>query len=689
MKTTSNELLAAALKYAQRGWHVFPCQPRSKRPLTKHGLKDATTDVTTIAQWWQQFPAANIGIATGRSSLAVIDLDGEEGFRSWLELCEEHNLPTDVPEVITGKGVHLYFTTRDGARPATRIAAGVDIRAGESYVIAPPSVHENGKRYQWREGKSPDDLPLVPLPDVFVKPPEKVRVSGRIIPQGERNNTLFWLGCSLRAKGMSDAAIKEVLHQENKTRCTPPLDSREVDHIVASACRYEPGRIDLNLTADLGHAKTLQKVWQGRYRFAFHRGKWLRFVNGVWQVAEDETVMADAAATLRQIYADEIRNSTDKRCIDELARRCRETCVTAKMESALKFLKGLRNMSARAEEWDSDPWLLNCRNGTLELRTMAFRDHDPDDLLTKQAGVEYHSTATSLEWHEHLATCLPNPDLQRQVQRDIGKALLGIQRDHSLPVWYGRGANGKSTTALVLQNVLGSYAKKAAPDLLMDSKYEQHPTRIADLQGARLVFSIEVEEGKRLAEALVKELTGGDTIKARFMRQDFFEFRPSFRLVLIVNHKPVIVGADTAIWRRIRLVPWDIEIPEHEQKPQDELVERLTTPAVLNWLLAGFKDWTDNPHWTAEAVRAATESYREESDLLGGFLQDCCETGSPRYSISAAALYAAYAQWCEENGNQAVPKQRFGRYLQQRGFASQRDMNRRFWVGVRLKPNAS
>jgi len=119
------------------------------------------------------------------------------------------------------------------------------------------------------------------------------------------------------------------------------------------------------------------------------------------------------------------------------------------------------------------------------------------------------------------------------------------------------------------------------------------------------------------------------------------------------------------------------------------LVNQLTAPAVLNWLVAGFRDWIENPHWTAEAVRAATESYREESDLLGGFLQDCCETGSPRFSVSAAALYAAFEQWCEETGNQAVPKQRFGRSLQQRGFTSQRDMKQRLWVGVRLKPNAS
>jgi putative DNA primase/helicase len=186
------------------------------------------------------------------------------------------------------------------------------------------------------------------------------------------------------------------------------------------------------------------------------------------------------------------------------------------------------------------------------------------------------------------------------------------------------------------------------------------------------VFSVEIDQGKKLAEALVKDLTGGDKQKARFMRQDYFEFEQTFNIFLLVNHKPVVGGTDTAIWRRIRLIPWTQTVPEDKRRPQDEVVAELSSGnngcAVLNWILDGLCDWQKNHWWIAEQVKAATEEYRAEMDVLGAFLRDCCEE-KEYVSVPVKELYEAYLRWCEDTGCDAVSKKTFSERLRDRGFA--------------------
>jgi putative DNA primase/helicase len=293
-------------------------------------------------------------------------------------------------------------------------------------------------------------------------------------------------------------------------------------------------------------------------------------------------------------------------------------------------------------------------------------------LLTKQANVDYNPDANSEAWAEHLELFLPDPDIRRQVQRDLGVALVGAVQDEYLSIWYGCGANGKSTTARVIMRVLGDYAIKAAPGMLIQKKHDEHPTQIADLCGRRVVFSVEIDQGKKLAEALVKDLTGGDKLKARFMRQDYFEFEQTFNIFLLVNHKPVITGTDTAIWRRIRLIPWTQTVPEDMRRPQDEVVAELSSgdngSAVLNWMLDGLRDWKENRLRITEKVKAATEEYRAEMDVLGAFLRDCCEE-KEYVSVPVKELYEAYLRWCEDTGCDAVSKKTFSERLRDRGFA--------------------
>lgn len=701
-----NTLLAQALAYAARGWPVIPCRPHGKEPLVAGGYRAATTDPDVIRGWWMRWPDANVGIPTGRpSGIIVIDVDPRHGGgETLLELPE---LPQTVEVITGGGGRHLYFLAPNQeirCRP-NALGPGLDLRGDGGYVLVPPSVHPSGRRYEWELSSHPEDVAIAPLPDWLIEwlaKPETASntpqtVEDERIPAGRRNVTLTSLAGSMRRRGMTREAIKAALLAENAARCDPPLPEDEVRRIAASVSRYDPApepegnAVEITLQRDYGHATVLAPMFMDRYRWAVHRGAWMYYDGAVWRPTTEEAVAKHAADVLREYYAAQLASTGDKQTVLDLTRKIQEVCTYARISGALNFLRGWDGIMTLAEEWDADPWLLNLTNGTLDLRTGELRAHNPNDLITKLAPVEYDPNAKGERWREHVERFLPNPNVRLQVQRDLGLALPGVTLEESLPIWYGSGANGKTTTARVLLKVLGDYADRAAPNLLLQSKFEHHPTEIADLAGTRLVFSIEVDEGRRLAEALVKELTGGDELKARYMRQDFFRFSPTHSIFLIVNHKPVITGSDDGIWRRIRLIPWDYQIPEHERRPQDDVVAELTAdgPAILNWLLDGLQDWQQDRHWVAPEVRAASDAYRAEMDVLGEFIRERCILG-PRFAMPKGELYAAYTTWCEENHERPLSRKEFTNRLRDRGIGESREghARTRVYLGIGLRTDA-
>ena len=686
-----NDLLDAAVRYASLGWEVFPLAARSKVPKKgSRGLWDATSDPEQVRAWWTADPNANIGIAT--AGLIVIDVDSLD---SWRELRAELGLNDDTVtcETPTG-GLHVYY--RANGTPigcsVGKLGPGLDVRAEGGYVVAPPSIHPNGGTYNWAMEYSPDECELLPLPKALAdrlteQRRQPIAVAGTI-PQGRRNDTLTSLAGTMRRRGMSPEAIEAALLAENN-RCDPPLPESEVRAIAGSIARYEPQGDDEPDPPgrDYGHAQALAALWRDRYRWAAHRGVWMVWTGRRWEPVTEQQTAANATAALREHYGAALASASSKDEVKRLAALATETCAYARIQGALSFLKGFEGFHTDAEQWDADPWLLNVANGAVDLRTGELRPHDPADLCTRLAPVDYDATAEAPTWEAHLGYFLPDADVRRQVQRDLGLSLVGAGLEERLPIWYGLGANGKSTTARTVQAVLGDYATMAAPNLLVARRNEQHPTEIADLVGRRCVFSSELSNGARLDEAKVKQLTGGDRQKGRYMRCDFFEFDQSWTITLFCNHKPTITGIDSGIWRRVRLVPWMVEMPKEKQVPQEEMVDRLLAEGagILRWLLAGLADWQREPHWMAEAVRAATDDYRAEQDRLAGFLADCCELG-PHYTVAVGELFEAYTGWCEDAGEEALGKRAFGERLRDRGATQRRgEKGLHLWVGVRIK----
>jgi putative DNA primase/helicase len=618
---------------------------------------------------------------------------GEESLAALIERFGPEFTQTAHVKTPSG-GSHYYYSLVDGIKNTNgELGPGLETKV-DAYVVAPPSTI-GSREYRWVE--PPETSPVLPFPECLSRllagqnadrGSARGLLTDECIPEGQRNATLTSLAGTMRRRGMSGAAIEAALAAENSRRCDPPLSEDEVKTIAGSVGRYPPADASLPTVRDYAQAGTLALLFKDRYRWAAHRGTWMAWTGGVWQPVTEQQTATEAAEALRSEYARLLAGCTDKDEVRRLTVLVNESCMYARVQGALSFLKGWEGFHTDPEQWDADAWALNVRNGVLDLRTGELRPHSPHDLCTKQAPVDLDPAAHSDPWQAHLDQWLPNANIRRQVQRDLGVALVGGTLEEFLPIWYGTGANGKSTTARVLQGTLGDYAKKAAPRLLVRTKHERHPTEIADLCGARLALSVETDEGKGLAEGLVKDLTGGDRKKARFMRGDFFEFGQTFTIVLLVNHKPVITGTDEGIWRRVRLVPWAEAIPKAEERPQDEVVAELVAEgsAVLNWLLAGLRDWQQEHHWMAEEVRAATATYRAEQDILSGFLGDRCDLG-PRFTEGVAETYDSYVAWCQDAGEEPVGKLRFGDLLRQRGI-TQRPKGHggtRHWVGMHLR----
>jgi putative DNA primase/helicase len=364
----------------------------------------------------------------------------------------------------------------------------------------------------------------------------------------------------------------------------------------------------------------------------------------------------------------------------ESARRINAMLDLARSEPCIPILP---------EQMDADPWLFNCPNGTVDLRTGALREHRREDYITKLCPTRYDPDARCPAWCRFLEAVFPtdegvaDDELITFMQRLLGRCLTGDVSEQFLPIFWGSGANGKSTLVnTVLGTLGGDYAMKANADLLMTSRGERHPTEVAQLFGMRLVVASETSEGRKLNEALVKDLTGGEPLRARRMREDFWEFPPTHKVILLTNHKPRIVGTDEAIWRRLRLVPftatfWDpadpgknaAELPA-DQKQDKQLGAKLAAEreGILAWLVRGCMDWQRDGMTLPDKVRAATRDYRAEEDTLARWIAECCVTGDTSYRCRSQVLYGNYRGWCERAGEEVMPQKLFGPALEERGY---------------------
>jgi putative DNA primase/helicase len=446
----------------------------------------------------------------------------------------------------------------------------------------------------------------------------------------------------------------------------------------------EQARDQSNVAADLSDDNLAMRVVAKHGDVIRHVGqwnRWMHYTGKVWEVDyNDQTseltrkVLRDWA---RRIFAGEMQRGIDN-MPSNLSDHDKKGRIRNLKKNALSIVRPMKSFRTinhvvslakhdpkviqSVDAWDSDPWLLNTPDGTVDLKTGGIRKHNPMDYMTMTTAVG-PSLEQPTRWLEFLKQITDGDnDLISYFQRIFGYGLTGLTGEHAMFFIYGTGGNGKSVILNTIDGLLKTYSKPSGMETFLLSNGNQHPTELANLRGARIVTASETQAGRKWDEVKVKRLTGGDPISARFMRQDFFEFFPQFKLFVTGNHKPHMANVDEAMRRRFNLIALTVSIPNEKRDINLQKKLQEEWPAILNWMVEGCIEWQQKGLAAPDAVRSATDNYMALEDHFGSWWQESCEP-SARGFEKVADLYDSWVAWCQRNTEVAGGKKTFSQTL--------------------------
>ena len=441
--------------------------------------------------------------------------------------------------------------------------------------------------------------------------------------------------------------------------------------------------------SDLGNARRLVAMYGKDLRYCYPAKRWYHWRDTHWRQDDSGEVVRRAKESLATIYQEamEIADWDERKKVlqfaltSEKANRIKGMICLAESEPGIPILPAQLN---------ADPWLFNCANGTIDLRNGELQPHRREDLITCLSPVAYDPEAAYVEFERFIYDVHANNDaVVYFLQNSFGYALTGDCREQCFWFFWGSGANGKGTLLNIIREIMGTYAIHISTEtLLARNAPGEIRNDIAQLDGPRFVTASEIDKGRRLGESLVKELTGQDPIRARFLYGDPFQFIPQFKLFVNTNNKPTIRDQSNAIWRRLKMVRFG---RDYRNNPDGELPERLRAemPGILLWMVQGCLNWQKYGHlWEPEEVIEATEDYRAEMDLLRDFIEEMCIVG-PGLEATSGDLYKAYGDWAKDTGldkKERLYQRSFGLALGEQGFVKARGTGGvRLWRGIALR----
>ncbi|MCL2441077.1 MAG: phage/plasmid primase, P4 family [Treponema sp.] len=435
---------------------------------------------------------------------------------------------------------------------------------------------------------------------------------------------------------------------------------------------------------DTTNAYRLLKEYGKDIRYNSVWKKWLVWNGCHWDMDDGYLIHDKGLQIIRGIYQELLKTSDFRDRID-IEKHAMQSESARRRKALIEVASWIPELNVKTDDLDKDPWLLNVRNGTINLQTGEINEHNADNLITRCANVDYDKNADCPVWKKFLMEIMNyNSDLIRFIQNAAGWAITGDTSEQTMFILFGTGANGKSTFLNTIMNLLGDYASATPTQTFMKKTGDQMTNDLARLRGARFVTTTETEQGRRLSEPLIKQITGNDRITARFLYGEFFNFLPTFKIWMATNHKPVIKGTDHGIWRRIKLIPFTNRIEEEKQDKYLEQKLMQESSGILNWLLEGARRWCNEGLKAPKIVLNATAEYRAEMDVVGDFINERCIQISG-VAIKARELFKCYQDWCEENNERAVSERFFGLRLKEIGIDQKRSNDGRYWQNIHLR----
>jgi putative DNA primase/helicase len=442
---------------------------------------------------------------------------------------------------------------------------------------------------------------------------------------------------------------------------------------------------DRHLT-ELGNAERFADLFHDQVKYCHPWSRWLINDGPRWKADDSGEIYRMGKFMVRGLLreASQTDDEDRRKALTKWAFRSEQKAV---LRNSIDLAASELPLPVRPEELDSDPLKFNCLNGTYHLKGDKLWKHDPADLITMIAGAEFVDEAKCPKWLDHLALVMGgDAELIEFLQRAWGSCLTGLTDDRNIFILYGTGRNGKSICIETIASILGDYARRTPTSTLLLQKHEQIPNDLARLKGARFVYASEVEKGKALAESMIKDITGGERISARFMRGEWFEFKPQFKLWLSTNYLPRIYGSDDAIWDRLCLIPFNVRIPDNLLRDRREVLKDLKkeSDGILRWLITGVQRWYFQGLNPPSKVQRAVTGLREEMDTISDFFS-CEYVFETDGFASTHGLSINYDEYCQGNGVKPLPMHVLRRELRHRGCEPGKRNHERGWLGIRPK----
>jgi putative DNA primase/helicase len=677
----------------EQGYSVFPLPRGRKRPAGAWKVyQNRRATLGEIERW--ATADTNVAIVTGHvSGLLVVDLDSAEAVQE----AERRGLPL-TPRCSSPRGEHVYFQHPGGCvSNGVNLLPGMDVRCDGGYVVAPGSTFvptaeelaEGRERGEYKWLVPPGSTPLAAPPDwvldllkkgatrnaACVREPlspsgsraiSAAAAAGldavRLAPVGGRNDALNRSAFAMAREAANGRVPKEETFEAlRETALMAGLGEREVDATLRSAWSAGTTAASQDTSED-GIATEFTNRYAERFLFDHEVGAWFEWDGSSWR--RDSTKSAFHA-------------------LREIARSIPCATNTVRKASTAKGAERMAQADPRhavtRQVWDRDPFLLGTPVGTVNLRTGVLGAASRADRITKVTSVAPR-VGRPETWLRFLTEATGgDEEFLAFLQKVCGYILTGDTREQALWFIYGAGKNGKSVFVNTLQAIAGEYGVNAAMETFTATKGHRHPTDLAMLEGARLVTASETERDKAWDETRIKQLTGGDAITARYMRENFFTFRPTFKLLIVGNHRPALRSVDEATRRRFNIVPFT----RTPARPDPFLEKRLVRehPEILQWMIDGCLRWQLEGLSAPSAVAAATAAYFDEQDSVAQWMEQCCLIQND-LSETVTRLFESWTNFCLANGHPPGGVKSLGEALEKRGLRRHRTSRARLFIGI-------